>query len=139
MHHTCRFRDHQTARCGRILQDRSNNPIWQCFGPDRSPVAAVAAVASGLVVASGLAPRWAAKQPQNTAPGAAWHTAAFLLGLLRSPTRGKPARHNRPACHSRPACYNKPACHNKPACYNTPACHSYRVPPWQTGIRACPR
>jgi len=26
-------------------------------------------------------------------PGAAWHTAAFFLGLLRSPTRGEPARH----------------------------------------------
>ena len=23
MHHTCRFRDHQTARCGRILQGSS--------------------------------------------------------------------------------------------------------------------
>jgi len=41
-------------------------------------------------VASGLAPRWAAQQPQNQTTQPDWHTAAVLLGLLRSPTRGKP-------------------------------------------------
>ena len=56
-------------------------------------------VASGFVVASGLAPRWAAKQPQNQAIQYAWINAVALLGLLRSPTRGKPARHNKPARH----------------------------------------
>ncbi len=34
----------------------------------------------------------------------------MVLGLLRSPTRGKPARHNKRACHNKPVCHNKPAC-----------------------------
>jgi len=39
-------------------------------------------------------PRVGLRSSPKTQPwGAAWHTAAFLLGLLRSPTRGKPARH----------------------------------------------
>ncbi|KRP58689.1 hypothetical protein TU79_18155, partial [Pseudomonas trivialis] len=45
-------------------------------------------------VASGLAPRGAAQQPQNQAQGVPDTAHSSLLGLLRSPTRGKPARHN---------------------------------------------
>ena len=31
MHHTCRFLDHQTATCGRILQGRPKTPITHCY------------------------------------------------------------------------------------------------------------
>ncbi|WP_222936291.1 hypothetical protein, partial [Pseudomonas proteolytica] len=54
-------------------------------------------------VASGLAPRWAAKQPQNQPLRCIWYNAFGLLGLLRSPARAmrrsdKPARHNCAIC-----------------------------------------
>ncbi|WP_236478251.1 hypothetical protein, partial [Pseudomonas sp. PA-6-1D] len=50
-----------------------------------------------LAVASKLALRWAAKQPQTQTPRPAWQNAVFLLGPLRAPTQGKPARHSKPA------------------------------------------
>ncbi len=45
------------------------------------------------VVASRLALRRAAKRPQIQTLSSFWKTAVPLLGLLRSPTQGKPARH----------------------------------------------
>ncbi len=58
-------------------------------------------VASGPVVASGLAPRWAAERPQNQTLSFSRDISVLSLGLLRSPTRGKPARHNKPARHKK--------------------------------------
>ncbi|WP_339426513.1 hypothetical protein, partial [Pseudomonas proteolytica] len=43
-------------------------------------------------------PRWAAKQPQNQPLRCIWYNAFGLLGLLRSPARDKPARHNCAIC-----------------------------------------
>ncbi|WP_211368514.1 hypothetical protein, partial [Pseudomonas proteolytica] len=40
----------------------------------------------------------AAKQPQNQPLRCIWYNAFGLLGLLRSPARGKPARHNCAIC-----------------------------------------
>ncbi|QHG24591.1 hypothetical protein GDV60_17705 [Pseudomonas sp. DTU12.1] len=44
-------------------------------------------------MASGLAPRWAAKQPQKARRVSSDKLRWTGLGLLRSPARGKPARH----------------------------------------------
>ena len=54
---------------------------------------------SGLAVVSGLAPRWAAKQPHPRRCGLADTPSCLGLGLLRSPARGKPAHHSEPAHH----------------------------------------
>src|SRR5471032_59797 len=45
------------------------------------------------VVASRLALRWAAKRPQIQTLSSFRKIAVPLLGLLRNPTQGKPARH----------------------------------------------
>ncbi len=50
-------------------------------------------VPSELIVVSGLAPRWAAKQPQKQALRFVLKTPVAGLGPLRSPARGKPAHH----------------------------------------------
>ncbi len=50
-------------------------------------------VANRLVVASRLALRWAAKQPLLKDPILSGRMGSLVLGLLRSPTQGKPARH----------------------------------------------
>ena len=47
-----------------------------------------------------------------------------FLGLLRNPTRGKPARHIKPALHSKHACHIKPGLHSKHACHIKPGLHS---------------
>ena len=49
------------------------------------------------VVASRLALRWVAQRPLGFAKQNIWKIAVTVLGLLRSPTQGKPARHNKPA------------------------------------------
>ena len=61
---------------------------------------------NGLFVARGLVPRWAAQQPQTqtqtqtqTHRGSSGKPSWLVLGLLRSPARGKPARHDKPARH----------------------------------------
>ena len=41
--------------------------------------------------------------PETRRHGSILKNAVVLLGLLRSPTRGKPARHNSPFCHDLPA------------------------------------
>jgi len=46
------------------------------------------------LVASGLVPRWGAKQPQFSHCILTDRTCQQVLGLLRTPTRGKPAHHN---------------------------------------------
>lgn len=48
-------------------------------------------VATVLFVASGLAPRWAAKQPSHSSIARSMPTIEYS-GLLCSPTRGKTAR-----------------------------------------------
>ncbi|MGY3325329.1 hypothetical protein [Pseudomonas sp. TE3911] len=50
-------------------------------------------VPSEIIVVSGLAPRWAAKQPQKQALRFVLKTSVAGLGPLRSPARGKPAHH----------------------------------------------
>ncbi|TVT90021.1 hypothetical protein FPT15_16950 [Pseudomonas sp. RGB] len=83
-------------------------------------------VACGLVVACRLL--WRAGLPRVGARSAPTSDAAVQLinrgvrfwGLLRSPTRGKPARHNKPARHDKPSCHNQPARHNKPPCHGEP-------------------
>ena len=42
-------------------------------------------------------PRWGAKRPLNLTTQFVWRNAVTVLGLLRSPTRGKPARHKKSA------------------------------------------
>ena len=59
------------------------------------------AVASCRFVVSGLAPRWAAKRPQLESSGVPGISRWQVLGLLRSPTRGKPTRHKKLARHDR--------------------------------------
>jgi len=48
---------------------------------------------------SGLAPRWAAKRPQNRQRGVPESTRRVYEGPLRSPARGKPAHHKSSAQH----------------------------------------
>jgi hypothetical protein len=60
-------------------------------------------VVSRLVVASRLALRWAAQQPQSNLLGLPDRSGELVLGLLRSPTQGKPAHHKKPASHNKPA------------------------------------
>ncbi len=57
-----------------------------------------------LSVVSGLAPRWAAQQPQNQALRFFCEIAVALLGPLRSPARGKPAHHERLIGHLTSIC-----------------------------------
>src|SRR5476649_2405950 len=76
------------------------------------------AVVSKLPVASGLAPRWSAKRSQASRRAIPEKPRRQVLGPLRSPTRGKPARHKKHACH-----HQKPVCHHTPACHTKPACH----------------
>ncbi len=83
-------------------------------------VASGLAVASAPVVASGLAPRWGAKRPRNLTTQFIWENAVAGLGLLRSPTRGKPARHNKPVCHNKPTFHIKPYGYKRPAHHKTP-------------------
>ena len=59
----------------------------------KNPRAAHSPQGKALSVASGLAPRWAAKQPQADQCGVSDVNRGQVLGLLRNPTRGKPARH----------------------------------------------
>ena len=66
--------------------------------------------AGAVNVERGLVPRWGAKPPQSLLARCVWRNWVGLLGLLRSPARGKPARHTKPACHSKPARHNGPSC-----------------------------
>ncbi|MET4715728.1 hypothetical protein ACVKS2_004853, partial [Pseudomonas sp. PvP125] len=50
--------------------------------------------------ASRLVLRWAAQQPQSQALSRIRYTAFCSMGALRTPTRGKPARHNKLFSHS---------------------------------------
>ena len=64
---------------------------------------------SRLVVVSRLALRWAAQQPPNLTGVFSRQTVAALLGLLRSPTQGKPAHHRgEPARVGAPATAGEP-------------------------------
>jgi len=47
-------------------------------------------------VVSGLAPRWVAKPPQQERRILSDRMRRLVLGLLRSPARGKPAHHTSP-------------------------------------------
>jgi len=59
-----------------------------------------AVVMSRTVVASGLAPRWGAQRPHYIRRVVSGKPQCVGMGLLRSPTRGKPARHKEPASHN---------------------------------------
>ena len=72
----------------------------------------------GLTVASGLARRWSAERCPCSRCGVSDKPGWPPLGPLRSPTRGKPARHKSSASttlsqppHSKPARHSKPAHH----------------------------
>ncbi len=56
-------------------------------------------VENGLVVASGLAPRWAAQQPQQATPVTPDTPSKQVLGRLRHPTGDKPPLHNKSPLH----------------------------------------
>ena len=49
-------------------------------------------------MASRLALRWVAKPLHQVRCSVSGTTSCLVLGPLRSPTQGKPARHNKPAC-----------------------------------------
>ncbi|WP_112196288.1 hypothetical protein [Pseudomonas sp. LG1E9] len=51
---------------------------------------------SSFFVVSGLAPRWAAKRPPEGRRDFSGKPQRLVLGLLRSPARGKPAHHRSP-------------------------------------------
>jgi hypothetical protein len=80
-----------------------------------------------IPVASGLAPRWGAKRPQYTRRAVSGRPCRQVLGPLRAPTRGKPARHKKPtdlkmpADHKKPINLKKPADHKKPINLKKPA------------------
>ncbi len=46
------------------------------------------------------------------------------MGLLRSPTRGKPARHKKPGSHNKLISHIKPGSHNKLISYIKPGNHN---------------
>ncbi|OIN46105.1 hypothetical protein BLL37_14620 [Pseudomonas azotoformans] len=54
-------------------------------------------VVSQLVVVSGLAPRWAAQQPQNQTLRSTWHTAPIIDGAAAQPNAGQ-ARSPQDSC-----------------------------------------
>jgi len=54
-----------------------------------TPVASRLVVASPLVVASGLAPRWAAKQPQSIGMRSIRHSSAAGSGAAAQPNAGQ--------------------------------------------------
>jgi hypothetical protein len=56
----------------------------------------------GFFVVSGLAPRWAAQQPQYIQRVPPDRTQSQVLEPLRAPARGKPAHHKKPAHHWKP-------------------------------------
>ena len=66
-------------------------------------------------MARGLASRWTANRCQSHSPCFFRSFVAPVLGLLRSPTRGKPARHNRPVRHNKPGHHNMGVLHSEPA------------------------
>jgi hypothetical protein len=70
-------------------------------------------VMSRAVVASGLAPRWGAQRPHYIRRVISDKPQCVRMGLLRSPTRGKPARHKEPASQNNPTFHMKPTNHNQ--------------------------
>ena len=76
-----------------------NKPIR----PDaKLPVPSKPTVASKVPVVSGLAPRWAAQQPQCKRRVLSYETRCEVLGPLRAPARGKPAHHNKGTYNNKP-------------------------------------
>ncbi len=67
-------------------------------------VVKVLPVVKVLSVVSGLAPRWAAQQPQNQALRFFCEIAVALLGPLPGPARGTPAHHKRLIGHLTSIC-----------------------------------
>jgi len=66
-------------------------------------------------VASGLAPRWAAKQPQSRSTRCIRYNSAAGLGAAAQPNAGQArSPHIKPAFHIKPICHIKPAFHIKP-------------------------
>ncbi len=79
-----------------------------------SPLVMNRAVVMGrAVVVSGLAPRWGAQRPHYIRRVVSGKPQCVEKGLLRSPTRGKPAHHKKPASHNNPTFHIKPASHNQ--------------------------
>ena len=82
-------------------------------------------MASELVVASGLAPRWAAQQPQQTHPSYPRHTEQAGFGAASPPNGGQaPSPHlprQPPDCGQSARCGNW-ARHGKRACCGERAC-----------------
>ena len=55
------------------------------------------------------------------------------MGLLRSPTRGKPARHKKPGSHNKVISSIKPGSHNKVISYIKPGSHNKLI----SHIKSC--
>ncbi len=80
-----------------------------------SGVAGAGNVERGLLWRGGLSPVGGRSRPRTCLLGVSGVSGVGLLGLLRSPARGKPARHDKPVLHNEPACHSKPVCGNKTA------------------------
>src|SRR5471032_196818 len=65
-------------------------------------VARVPLVARGLLWRAGLPRVGLRSGPETWRCGVLGEMQWLLLGLLRCPTRGKPARHSKPACQGQP-------------------------------------
>ncbi|MFL6921557.1 hypothetical protein ACJ6YK_20555 [Pseudomonas marginalis] len=88
-------------------------------------------------VVSGLAPRRAAKRPQNLSSGFTWKNAVFLMGPLRGPARGKPAHHKELVHHYAGAPSQKIITVQKTR-HRVPECIQPGVTWLFCGERACP-
>ena len=117
------------------------------------PMAGQFVVASGVIVVSGLAPRWAAKQPQSastqwirySSPTGFGAASPPNAGQARSPQKARPPQEaclpheavcsHKPVHHRKPACHNKPAHHRKQLSTKSPACYKALFPAYKRAIR----
>jgi hypothetical protein len=85
------------------------------------------------VVVSRLALRWAAQQPHWHPQGLSGKPQCLVLGPLRSPTQGKPARHKKPAHHERLVPHTKPIQYKKLVPHGESPHHGLLALLWQSG------
>jgi hypothetical protein len=71
----------------------------QALCGEQNLVVSTPSVVSKNFVVSRLALRWGAKRPLGQTIESFWKHAVTVLGLLRSPTQGKPAHHKGPICY----------------------------------------
>ncbi len=104
---------------GRLRHPTGDKPPLHIYRASPPTAARAPVIASGLVVASGLAPRWAAQQPQQTHPSYPRHTEQAGFGAASPPNGGQaPSPHlprQPPDCgqsarHGNRACCGERAC-----------------------------